>query len=172
MTGSISRSASFTITDARGIGAKVGTDLRLLHNLYGRPSIMRIAEFAEEVALLLKDGYLDTVSYGFRDSDNNALKLRLRYRATTGGQLLDSRPGSFPRSAEVDDYPFYSFLTYSMKFLLLSAAAQAEVEKNLPISRGTGNEPSAYSGTTTTATGHGYSRNGTGVLRDVYVAAS
>ncbi len=170
MTGSITRAANFTIIDARGIGAQVGTDLRLLHNLYGRPSIIRIAEFAEEVTLLLKDGYLDTVSYGFRDSDNNAWTLRLRYRATTGGQLLDSRPGSFPRSAEVDGYPFHSFLIYSVKFHLLSAAARAEVEKNLPISRGTGNEPSAYSGTT--ATGHGYSRNGTGVLRDVYVAAS
>ena len=38
MTASLTRSASFTITDARYIGAKVGADLRLLHNLYGRPA--------------------------------------------------------------------------------------------------------------------------------------
>src|SRR4051812_33797447 len=57
MTSTGTRTASFTITDARYIGAKVGTDLRLLNNLYGRPPLADIDAYTEEVALLLRDGY-------------------------------------------------------------------------------------------------------------------
>lgn len=168
MTGSLSRSASFTITDARYIGGKVSADLRVLHNLYGRPPLDAVEDYAEEVALLLKDGYLDYVDYGFKDATTNVWKLRLRYRATAGGQLLDNRPGNFPRNAAVDDCSFQSFLTYSSTFLALGEGAREQVKAKLPITRVTAREPTAYSGTTTS--GHGYSRNGTGVSRDVYAA--
>ncbi|MBW5480383.1 hypothetical protein GPJ59_00340 [Streptomyces bambusae] len=170
MTGSYTRSASssFTITDARYVGGRVAADLRLLFNLYGEPSLDRIDNFAEEVALLLRDGYLDTVDYGFRDTANNAWKLRLRYKATTGGQLVDSRPGNFPDPVDLTGYGFYSFLTYSSAFDLLTGTQQATVKGALPISRTTGVAPSALSGNTTA--GHGYARNGAGVSRDVYLA--
>lgn len=170
MTSSITRSASFTITDARYVSAKVATDLRLLHNLYGRPTLAKIDDFAEEVALLLKEGWLGTVDYGFRDTTDNSWKLRLRYRATVGGQLLDSRPGCYPRDLPLEDYAFYSHLTYSTKFLLLDDAGRKRFTATLPFQRTTANPPTARSGTTTS--GHSYARNGTGVLRDVYVATS
>jgi hypothetical protein len=118
----------------------------------------------------VRDGYLGTVDYGFRDTGANSWRLRLRYRATTGGQLVDSRPGSFPRSAAVDGYPFYSYMSYSPKFHLLADSEQHEVKEKLPFYRVGADEPTANFGTTTT--GHGYARNGTGVVRDVYVAAS
>ncbi len=44
MTATATRTATFTITDARYVGAKVGADLRLLNILYGRPSLESIAE--------------------------------------------------------------------------------------------------------------------------------
>ncbi|MFJ2186420.1 hypothetical protein ACIOJE_00485 [Kitasatospora sp. NPDC087861] len=170
MTGSYTRSASasFTITDARYVGGRVGADLRLLYNLYSEPSVDRIENFAEEVALLLRDGYLDTVDYGFRDTATNTWKFRLRYKATAGGQLADSRPGSFPDPVDLTGYTFHSFLTYSSAFGLLTSSQQAGVKETLPISRTTGTAPSALAGTTTT--GHGYARSGSGVSRDVYVA--
>jgi hypothetical protein len=170
MTGSYSRSASgsFTITDARYVGGRIAADLRMLYNLYGEPSHERIGKFAEEVALLLRDGYLDTVDYGFRDTTTNAWKFRLRYKATVGGQLVDSRPGSFPDPVDLTGYAFHSFLNYSSTFWLLTSSQQAGVKEALPISRTTGTAPSAAAGTSTT--GHGYARNGAGVSRDVYVA--
>ncbi|MFD0393762.1 hypothetical protein ACFQ3Z_20715 [Streptomyces nogalater] len=118
MTASYSRStsASFTITDARYVGGRVGADLRLLHNLYGKPALDSIEDYAEEVAILLNRGFLDTVDYGFRDTSTNAWKLRLRYKATVGGQLTDSRPGSFPNPVDLTGYGFHSFLTYSSTF--------------------------------------------------------
>lgn len=170
MTSSLTRTASgsFTLTEARYVGAKVSADLRMLHNLYGKPPLSDIENYAEETALLLRDGYLKTVDFGFRQTDGNAWKLRLRYTATSGGQLLDNRPGSFPTSAAVAGLPFYSYLTYSQKFLDLSSSEQDKTKKALPITRTGAQEPTASTGSLTT--GHGYSRNGMGVSRDVYVA--
>ena len=168
MTSTGTRTASFTITDARYVGAKVGTDLRLLNNLYGRPALADIDDYTEEVASLLRDGYLATVSYGFKDPATNEWNLRLRYTATTGGQLVDTKPGLLPTAAAVSSYTFYSYLTYSRKFDDLPASQQTSVKAALPIERVGAEEPSARYGTT--ATGNGYSRNGAGVARDVYSA--
>ena len=168
MTGSYSRSASFTITDARYVGGKIGADLRILYNYFGKPALSSINDYVEEVALLLRDGYLDTVDYGFRDVDSNAWKLRLRYKATLGGQLTDGRPGSLPDSTDLEGCSFYSYLTYSSAFWALPSSERVDVKKALPINRTTGNAPTALAGTSTG--GHGYARNGAGVARDVYVA--
>lgn len=168
MTASLTRSASFTLTEARYVGAKVGADLRMLHNLYGKPALSTIDAYVEEIALLLRDGYLKTVDFGFRQSSLNAWTFRLRYTATTGGHLLDNRPGSLPTNAAVAGLPFYSFLDYSWKFHNLSSSEQDKITKALPITRGTADEPTAANGTFTS--GHGYARNGAGVSRDVYTA--
>lgn len=160
------RTATFTITDARYIGAKIGTDLRLLNNLYGRPSLADIADYTEEAALLIKDGYLNTVAFGFRDED--VWKLRLRYTATLGGELRDDPPGRLPEPAHVAGLTFYSFLTYSQKFLQLPSSSQSAVKLELPVIRTTATEPGI--GTGSHASGHGYGRNGAGVTRDTYSA--
>jgi hypothetical protein len=170
MTASMTRSASdlFTLTHARYVGAKIGADLRLLTNFYGKPILDDIDAYVEETAVLLRDGYLDTVDFGFRQQDANAWKLRLRYTATLGGHLVDDRPGNFPATVAVAGLPFYSFLNYSMNFLLLPTSLQNQITEALPVRRTTGTEPTASSGTSTS--GHGYSRNGAGVSRGVYVA--
>lgn len=168
MTSSITRSATFTITEARYVGAKIGADLRLLNTLYGRPSLSHIDDYAEEAAVLLRDGYLNTVDYGFKDHATNTWKLRLRYTATTGGHLTDSRPGSLPIALAVASYPFCSYLTWSTRYHLLSATEQAKVDAAVPITRVGADEPGAGAGST--SSGVGYARNGAGVTRDVFQA--
>lgn len=169
MTYALTHSASFTITDARYVGAKIGADLRQLRSVYGKPADLDLIDrYVEEVAQLLNMGYLDTVDYGFRNSTTNLWKLRLRYRATIGGQLMDSNPGRLPRTADVAALPFYSFLNYSSAFNALSFSEQVAFKATLPINRTTGEEPSTGFGNTTP--GHGYGRNGVGVTRDVYIA--
>jgi len=61
MTATATRTIAFTVTDARYVGAKIGADLRLLNGLYGRPTLASIDDYAEEAALLLRDGYLGTI---------------------------------------------------------------------------------------------------------------
>jgi Bacterial HORMA domain family 1 len=163
------RSASFTITDAREVGARVGADLRLLNSLYGQPTLPSIDDYAEEVALLLRDGYLRTVDYGFKDTSTNVWKVRLRYTATTGRQLVNSRPGSLPTNLAVAEYGFYSFLAYSTSFDALNASYQAAILADIPVNRVSAAEPSTGAGTS--RSGHGYARNGVGLTRDVFTAA-
>jgi hypothetical protein len=163
------RTALFTITEARYVGAKIGADLRLLNGFYGAPAIGDIDDYVEEVAILLRDGYLGTVSYGFREASTNDWKLRLRYTATAGGRLTDGRPGSLPATTVIAGCPFYSYMTYSPKFIDLTTAKQADIKETLPVSRVGAEEPGARLGTT--GFGNGYSRNGVGVTRDVYTAA-
>lgn len=168
MTSTRTVATSFTITEARYVGAKIGADLRMINSLYGRPALADIDDYTEEVAVLLRDGYLGTIDYGFKDRTGNAWKLRLRYTATTGGQLVDSRPGSLPTTASVADYGWYSYLTYSLKFLLLTSTQQATVKGGLPVTRVGAAEPTTSAGSI--QSGHGYGRNGVGVNRDVYTA--
>jgi Bacterial HORMA domain family 1 len=169
MAGTGTRTAASTITDARYVGAKIGADLRLLNSLYGCPALASIDNYVEEAALLLNDGYLRTVDYGYRDRTSNAWKLRLRYTATAGGYLLDSRPGSLPTTATVAGYGFYSYLVYSTRFHDLSAAKRVAVLERLPVQRADGDEPAARAGSF--LAGHGYARNGVGVTRDIYLAS-
>jgi hypothetical protein len=168
VTASITRTAAATITDARYVGAKVGADLRQLNSLYGRPDLCSIENFAEEIAILLNGGNLGTVDFGFYDPTLDAWRLRLRYRATIGGYLIDSRPGSLPRDADVGGLPFLSYLTYSAAFLSRTQADQDKIKKSLPVTRTPGSEPSASAGTS--RSGGSYGRTGIGVDRDIYQA--
>jgi hypothetical protein len=162
------RTTTFTITDARYIANKIGADLRQLNGLYGDPSWADIDQYVEEAALLLKDGYLGTVSYGFVDRSTYEWRLRLRYEATEG-QLADGRTGSLPTAASVGGYDFHSYLTYSQKFeRTLTPGQQAAVKATLPVSRVPGADAATRTGTTTS--GNTYARNGVGVIRDVYQA--
>jgi hypothetical protein len=167
MTGTGTRTAAFTITHARYVGAKIGADLRLLNGLYGKPILTWVDDFAEEAALLLRDGYLRTVDYGFKD-DNGTWKLRLRYTATTGGHLADDRPGRLPTAASVAGYDFYSYLTYTTKYHALTSAGRTAVRQALPFPRAGADEPATGLGST--VSGHGYASNGSGVSRDVFTA--
>ncbi len=170
MSGSATRTVTFTIADARYVGGKIGADLHILNALYGKPPLADIADYVEEAAQLLRAGYLSTVDFGFKQAGGNDWRFRLRYTATFGGQLIDSRPGRLPAAASVAGLPFHSYLVYSPAFHALGAQEQAVVEAGLPVDRVEGQEPGARNGTATG--GHGYGRNGAGVGRDVYVAIS
>jgi hypothetical protein len=127
-----------------------------------------IDNYVEEVALLLGKGYLGTVDHGFRDTNARVWKLRLRYRATIGGQLVDAHPGGVPRSANVTGLSVYSYLTYSNTFDNLPAAEQSAFKQTLPITRtGATETPLALGGSTSDRT---YGRHGAGVSRDVFMA--
>lgn len=168
MSYSSTRSASFTITDARHIASKVGADLRNLNAVYGKPPLDSIDDYVEEVALLLRDGYLKSVDFGFKLGD--VWKLRLRYTATIGGSLRDDNPGRLPYDAPVTGVPFYSYLSYHQAFHALTDDEKAAYKATLPVQRAGASEPGLGGGTYGTTTS--YARNGAGVGREVYTATT
>lgn len=166
MTTSMTRSSTFTYTEAKYVASKLGADLLNLNARYGYPARSEIDDYVEEVAQYLKNGYLESVDFGFKDGDRWVL--RLRYTAVAGGQLKDETPGGLPAAADVAGYSFYSFLTRNTVFANLGSAKRDEFQQSLPIQRTPATPPTANYGTTSAASE--YSRNGNGLTRNVYTA--
>lgn len=136
---------TFTITHAKRMASKVGTDLTRLRRLYGSPTEARIALFEAEVTVLLKAGVLKCISYGFR-KDGNWL-FALKYHVTADGTLVsDNDPGKVPLGLGLTGTPFFSFLEYNSSFSLLSFEDQAALEESLPLQRNSGTEPGTSGG--------------------------
>ena len=134
--------ATFTVTHARHMAAKVATDLKRMQRFYGLPSDAEIADYEAEVTELLKGGYLGTVTYGFR-RDGNWIEPTLLYTARdlVGGTANDDDPGKIRASANVAGASFYSYLTYSSEWDKVSEPEKEAFLKRLPFRRGAAPEP-------------------------------
>lgn len=142
---SYTESATFTVTHARHMAAKVATDLKRMQRFYGSPSDTKIAEFEIEATELLKAGYLGTATYGFKKGDN-WIEPTLRYTARdlAGGSGNDDDPGRIRPSANISGAKFYSYMTYSAAWDELSQAERAAFKSALPFFRGSAEEPGIY----------------------------
>ncbi len=139
----ITQSATFTITHARHMAAKVATDLKRMQRFYGFPSDQRIGEFGDEIIELLKAGYLGTVTYGFR-RDGQWVEPTIRYTAQDlyGASAADDDPGRVYPGADISDASFYSYLTYSAAWNDQTDAEWEAFERRLPFKRTGAPEPS------------------------------
>jgi Bacterial HORMA domain family 1 len=138
----LSETETFTVTHARHMAAKVATDLKRMQRLYGYPGDARIAEFEAEITEFLKEGYLGTVTYGFK-RNGEWIEPTLRYTARdlADGAANDDDPGKVRPGRDVSGATFYSFLTYGGAWYSASDADKAAFEKRLPLQRGTASEP-------------------------------
>lgn len=134
--------ATFTVTHARHMAAKVATDLKRLQRFYGYPTDTRIAQFETEATELIKAGYLGTVTYGFQ-RNGNWVEPTLRYTARdlARSSVNDDDPGRVRPGADVSGAVFKSYLTYSAAWHQLTSAAQEAFEATLPFSRNGTPEP-------------------------------
>lgn len=142
----LSESRSFTITHARQLASKVAADLMRMHRLYNEPSLERVSQFEEELVAFLHNGYLDTVTYGFK-RDGEWIEPSIRYVAseiTTQG--LDDDPGRVKPNQNISGANFYSYLTYSSAWDKLSSAEKIKFESSLPLKRTGAPEPSVANG--------------------------
>ncbi|WP_299104355.1 hypothetical protein [uncultured Tenacibaculum sp.] len=133
---------SFTVTHAKKLGAKVATDLKRIQRFYGDPSDSLIANYEAEIVELLKDGYLDTVTYGFQ-RNGNWIEPTVRFTAqdlvNSFGE--DDDPGRIRPGANVDGASFYSYLIYTSQWDNLSSEERNQYENNLPFRRSGATEP-------------------------------
>lgn len=131
---SYSYTTTFTLTNAKYLASKILTDLKRMQRFYGKPSDKQIEDYGNEVILLLNNGYLDTVTYGFKKNDK-WIEPTIRYTAQQLSSGLDDDPGRISTNANIDGATFYSFLTYSNKWDQLNATEKENFEKTLPFSR-------------------------------------
>lgn len=139
---SYTETATFTVTHARHMAAKVATDLKRMQRFYGSPSDVRITQFEAEATELIRAGYLGTVTYGFQ-RHGNWIEPTLRYTAKdlAGASANDDDPGRVRHNADVSGAIFKSYLTYSAAWSRLTQAQRDAFEKTLPISRSGAAEP-------------------------------
>lgn len=133
---------SWNRTHARKVAGKVMADLLQMQQAYGKPSDEWINDYLAELEALLTDGYLGTVTYGFKEGDHWVVALK--YKTTEFGLTYsDDLSGRIPRGKDVSNATWYSFLEKSAEFFELNAAQRAAYEASLPIKRTAGNEPSS-----------------------------
>lgn len=140
MTQTYTTTETWSRTHARYVAGKVAADLRQMQQEYGQPGDTSIDAFLAELTILLTDGYLKEVSYGYRR--DGAWVVALKYTADMYGNLrADDRSGRIPRGANVSDATFYSFLEFSDKWQNLSASQREAIERTLPFVRSSGVAP-------------------------------
>lgn len=138
----ISETRTFTVTDARHMAAKVATDLKRMQRLYGSPNDSDIAEYEAEIIEFLKEGYLGTVTYGFRrNGDWVEPTLRYTARELAGAAASDDDPGRVRPGADIRGASFYSYLTYSEAWNRQSQWEKDAFKKRLPFQRNGASEP-------------------------------
>ena len=133
---------TFTRTHARHMAAKVATDLKRMQRFYGEPPDNWIDAFATEAIEFLKEGLLDTVTYGFR-RNGYWIEPTLIYTARDlmGIAANDDDPGRVRPGAQISGASFYSYLTYNSTWSRLTWEQREEFAKRLPFRRTVGAEP-------------------------------
>jgi len=133
---------TFTVTDAKKLAAKVATDLKRIQRFYHEPSDSRISDFEVEIIELLKDGYLDNVTYGFK-KNGDWIEPTIKYTAKdlASGSGIDDDPGRIIPGADVSGAFFYSYLTHTSAWHNLSTEDKNAYESNLPFQRTGAAEP-------------------------------
>jgi len=124
------------------MSAKVATDLKRMQRFYGAPSDQSIAAYETEIIVLLKAGYLGTVTYGFK-RNGYWIEPTLSYNAhdLSGGSANDDDPGRIRPGADTSSASFYSYLTYSDAWNSLSPSEKEHFKDTLPFRRGDADEP-------------------------------
>jgi hypothetical protein len=153
---------AFTIIGARYIASKVATDLERFRRFYGCPSSDKIALYEAELIALLKDDYLDHITYGFK-RDGKWIE-PIRYHALSGGMLMgNDDPGKLRYNDKVPGAEFGSSLVKNSRWNKLPQRDQEVYLAALPIQRENAAEtPLAFG---RWEQDHNYSAQGRGIAR-------
>lgn len=139
--------------------------MHLCQAYYGLPGELHLNNISEELALLLKDGFVQQFEFGFKEDDVRIVSWR--YTVSNDGTLAtDDRPGRVFSSANIDNAKFYNHLIKTQKWWDLDSGSREGIEEALPIKRTAGSLPSDGTGYWTAD--KSYSSNGTGTTRNSY----
>ncbi len=143
MTQTYSNERTFTVTNAKYIASKVAADLKRVQRFYNAPNDSLIQSFELELVEFLKNGVLDSVTYGFQ-RNGQWIEPTLKYKAQElfGITTRDDDPGSIKPNADVTGASFCSYLNYNDSWARKTESERNEFYKNLPFIRTNGSEPS------------------------------
>ena len=142
----ITETKTFTLTHAKHLASKVAADLKRMQRFYHSPDDAFIERLEGEIIELLRQGYLGTVTYGFK-RNGNWIEPTLRYTASElTGDGVDDDPGRVRPGANVAGASFYTYLIYSSAWDKLPLEQREAIKQRLPIQRTGAPEPSVNGG--------------------------
>jgi hypothetical protein len=132
---------TFTITNAKYLASKIATDLKRIQRFYGHPTDKQISDYETEITELLKEGYLDNITYGFR-RNGIWIKPSIKYDSIElSNGNTDDDPGKIVVGADISNATFGSFLCKNKKWDNLSQVERDNFLKKLPLQRTDGSTP-------------------------------
>ena len=136
MSSSYTSTQAFTITHAKHLASKVAADLKRMQRFYGAPSDSKITELETELIELLRNGYLEKITYGYKRNDVWVVPT-LRYTAKDLNDMsyTDDDPGKVRPNANVTGASFSSYLEYSAKYKNMTETDRNAFENSLPFRR-------------------------------------
>ena len=164
MTNTFTTSSTFTRTGAKYIASKVIADLQGMQDYYGKPNESSILDYHKELTELLAGGYLASVEYGFKRNDQ--MVVALRYEVRQDGSLQDGKSGGVFARADISNAKWFSVLTNSQEWDLLSDVDRQRIEERIPIKRTSGQGP--QDGRGRWVTDRSYSSEGVGAQRRTF----
>lgn len=164
MSNTFTISATFTRTSAEYLASKVIADLYGMRAYYGSPDEYLVRAYYEELVVLLLEGCVASVEYGFKRGGQRVVTLY--YEVRSDGSLTDGRSGGVYARADVTGASWFSYLTYSLRWFSLSPDEQLRVAGRLPFPRSSGDAPRDGNGYW--VSDRSYSADGVGTQRRVF----
>src|SRR4051794_27015052 len=127
MSYSYTTSETFTIAHARRLAAKVSADMEQCRRLYGKPSAANIAEYQEELTVMLHGGYVSEYEFGFKTADDRRV-VSWKYVVTANGDLPGGRSGGLYAQANIGNASLFNFMSYSDEWIALDSAGRDKVK--------------------------------------------
>lgn len=129
-------SATFTVTHARHMAAKISADLKRMQRFYGYPSDSDIVSYESEAIELLKAGYFGTLTVGFlRGGQWIEPTLRYSARNLAGMAANDDDPGRVLPGRDISGATFHNYVTYSAAWDALSESQKDAFKRRMPFYR-------------------------------------
>ena len=125
-------SNTFSITNAKHLASSVATDLKRIQRFYGQPSDLQIDNFQEELTALLKEGYMEKITYGFK-RDGEFIEPTVSYKAediVSSG--INDDPGKIKPGKNIEGASFYSYLCRSQKWWDLTLDQKQSFNQSIP----------------------------------------
>jgi hypothetical protein len=140
MSYSYTTTETFTLTHARRLAAKVAADMHQCQRFYGRPTDAQIAEYQEELTVLLHGGYVESYEFGYKTRGDRRV-VSWHYTVGPSGDLEGGRSGGLYASAAITNAVNFNFLTHSSAWFALSDAEKAKITAQHTVRRTDGAPP-------------------------------
>lgn len=165
-TGTLTRTASITMTDVRHVLWRIASDLRVLRAQHGLISAEREQDVVYDLLLFIYRNYIDEIEFRFVDPSTATRKYAVRYGLTRGWSGDEDDDAGGLRYQDLTGTSFSVVISYSAIWKTLSAQAKAAFRQSLK--RPWGPADDVRDGAGTWAADRTYGSGGLGAARSVF----